>query len=100
VNYELRQLEVYASSACDLLISWAKFSYDFANVKHTYQFDVVKLAQAHLLYHLADTGGMVTDSALEKQIAVDSLRARAEGLMTEVKEKWEAIPDVILIRTA
>jgi hypothetical protein len=99
VNYPDRKVEVFASSQCDLTMTWAKYSNNFNDVKYTYKYDVIELAQAYLLLHLADTGGMVSDSDLTKQINTEALKTRANEMIDKVmKEKWELIPDVILLR--
>lgn len=99
VNHAERKIEVFASSQASLTITWAKYSNNFNDIKYTYKYDVIELAQAYLLLHLADTGGMVTDSDLTKQINSEALKTRANEMMDRVlKEKWELIPDVILLR--
>jgi len=99
VNSVLKQLELFSSSYCEMLITWASKSNNFENdVLEEYKWDVIELSQAYLLMHLADTGGIVSDSTLEKQVATDALKSRAEEIKTRIKDKWEQIPDVIVIR--
>ena len=38
-----------------LNVTWAKRSLDFNNVKFQFKWDVIKLCQAYLMQHVADT---------------------------------------------
>lgn len=98
VDNESRQIRVFSNITAEVSIRWAKWSLNFNDVRYVFQYDVVKLAQSLLLRHLADTGGIVSDSSMDKSINIDALNNRAEALWTEVKEKWEQHPDVIILR--
>lgn len=98
INYKDRQVEAYSSADAKIDITWAKTSSDFDDVRYVYQFDVIKLAQAYLLEHFADTSGLVTDTGAELAVDVDSVRTKANDLKTEIMDKWNEIPSVILMK--
>ena len=78
-------------------VTWAKFSLDFDDVKYVYKNDVIKLSQASLKEHLADTTGMITKN-LEVDIDSDRLKSEALEMRREVAEKWAEIPNIVIIR--
>jgi hypothetical protein len=98
VDNENRQIRIFSNISAEVSIQWAKWSLNFNDVRYVFKYDVVKLAQSLLLRHLADTGGIVSDSSIDKSINIDALNNRADALWTEVKEKWEQYPDVIIMR--
>jgi hypothetical protein len=99
VNYEGRKLEVYASSPCQLAIEWAKYSLDFNSIRWQRIREVIELAQSFLLFYVADTGNIIKDSKLSKEINVDALKTRAQELRERVLDNyWYQIPDIILLR--
>lgn len=100
VDYVSRKVEAYSSCSAKLAITWALRSLNFDAVKFQHKWDVIHLAQAHYLYHMADTTGIMQDNSLEQSTNSSDLKARADDLVEKVMEKWIAIPDVILIRTA
>ena len=67
------------------------------DVLYTRKLDVVQLAQANLLDHLADISGMIVDSALDTQINVTDIRTRATDLREKITTKWNDIPDILMI---
>jgi len=93
-----KKLYIYSSVQGKASITWAKFSEDFeSDVKYARKMDVIKLCRANLLYHLADTSGILTDSALEVTINSDALKTRASELESEVMELWDAFQDVLFL---
>ena len=78
-------------------VTWAKSSEDFDDVKFVYKMDVVKLSQAYLKEHLADTTGMITKN-LEVDVDSDRLKSEANELRREITEKWAEIPHIVVIR--
>jgi hypothetical protein len=98
VIHEDRKLAVYSSISSEVAITWAKFSADFEDVKYARRMDVIQLAQAELLDHLADTTGLIVDQTAEITVDAGTLRTRAEDLRNSVLEKWAEWPDVILLR--
>jgi hypothetical protein len=97
VDHANKRLIAYSSISGTLNITWAKYSSDFDKVKNEYKLDVVKLAQAELMIHLANSSAILVDSGLEVSINTDYLKSSASELFTEVKEKWDQIPDMILL---
>lgn len=97
VDYVNRQLISMSSVNARISIAWAKRSDDFSQVKQTQRMNVIKLAQAYLLRHLAYLGSMMIDSTSEKQINVDALQSNAERLENSVIEFWDSIPDTIVL---
>jgi len=97
VDYPNRQLIAYASMAGTLNITWAKYSNNFEDVRYERKNDVVKLCQAELMLHLANSAAILVDSALEVSINIDYLKDMAQGIFTDIQEKWDSIPDIILL---
>lgn len=97
VDYQNRQLLTFSSIVARITVAWAKRSNDFSHVKETQRMNVIKLAQAYLLRHLAYLGSMMVDSTSEKQINVDALQSNADRLESSVIELWDSIPDVIAL---
>lgn len=96
VNNTERKVEAYSQLKCNLAVTWGITSENFNDVKHTYIYDVIKLAQAELLNKYVDTVQLVDTPSLDIEANVDDLRSRSEDLRTEVKEKWLEIPDVVM----
>jgi len=97
VDYPNRKLYVYTSSPGKLNVTWAKYSNNFEDVIFERKNDVIDLAQADLMIHLANSAAMLVDSNLEATINVDYLKEMATALKEKVFEKWDAIPDIILL---
>jgi len=97
IDDENRKVYVFANASGKANITWAKYSRNFENVRFVYKHDVVRLAQSYLLFHLADAVGLVTSNS-EITVNVSDVKSRADELRTKVMEKFDAIPDVIVIR--
>lgn len=97
IDYPNRQLKAYSSITGTLNISWASYSNDFSDIRYEYLDDVIKLSQAELMLHLANTSAILTDSALEVSINIDYLNSNAKEIISEVTEKWNSIPDICLL---
>ncbi len=95
-----KKLIAYSSARGEIVVYWAKWSDTFDDIKYERQFDVIKLAQANLLYHLADTGDIIEDTGAEQSLNTDALKSRAEELQNEVREKWLEFPDILVLRGA
>lgn len=100
VDYPNRRLIAYSSTSGILNITWAKYSNDFDDVAFERKDDVVKLSQAYLMQHLANSAAILVNASLEVSINTDYLLSRAQELFTEVKETWDSIPDVTLVHSA
>lgn len=99
VNYEERQLEVYASTPGQVFIEWAKYSLDFNAIKWQRIQEVIQLSQSYLLFYIADSGSLIRDSNQNKELNIDAIRERAQSLRDAVLTNyWYMIPDVILLR--
>jgi hypothetical protein len=99
VDFENRQLIVYSSITGALNITWAKYSNNFNDVRFERRDDVIKLCQAELLDHLADTASILSDSGLEITINIDQLKSRATELKDKVEERWSQINDIIWLHS-
>lgn len=98
IDHNTKELIAYASSAGTLAVTWAKYSNDFdRDVRYTRKLDVIQLAQANLLDHLADVSYLLTDSALDQQINTTDLRARALDLREKVMTLWMDSTDMVLL---
>lgn len=100
VDRSAKQVKAYSSVVGYLNITWAKYSDNFEDIKYERKLDVVNLAAAYLLNHLADSAGILTDSALEMSINVESLRTRAKELEEEVINRWGEFQDVLLLHSS
>lgn len=99
VDYPNRQVQVYTSTTGKVNITWAKFSNDFEDVIYQRKFDVIQLAQANLLDHVASVFDKITDGTLDVNINVENLRNRATKLREEILDKWMAFPAVVLLHS-
>lgn len=93
-----KKIYVHTTIAGVLNITWAKYSLNFDHVNLNKQFDVIKLCQANLLEHLADTTNIYSDSSNELVINTSDLKSRAEELRESVLEKWNQYPDIIVLQ--
>jgi len=100
VQEELRRVVMYSSIQGKANIIWAKWSDNFeTGVKYARKMDVIDLARANLLYHLADTTSILQDSALETTINSEALKTRAGELETKVFELWNSFQDIVMIHS-
>lgn len=97
VNEERRVVELYASVDTKIVIAWAKYSLNFADVQFTKLHNCIKLAQSFLLYHVADSTAILQDENLKKKINSEALKARADQLAEEVMKVWEGDPGAITL---
>jgi len=100
VNPYEKKVYIYSSISGTLNIIWAKYSVNFDDIKFERKYDVIKLAQAYLLEHLADTTSILNDSNLDITVNADTLKTRATELKTEVKELWDQFPDIVFLHNA
>ena len=100
VNKHKRQLTAYSSISGKLNVIWAKFSYNFDDVRYEHIDDVISLCQAEYLMMLADSAGIMVNSTLEVSINFDWLKEKAQELFNKVEEKWNAISDVVLVHSS
>jgi len=98
VNEKDRKLEAFSEYNSKLVVEWATITYDFADVKLSKQDDVIELAQAALMWNLANQAGLVNTNE-EITIDSDTLNTKAEDLKTKILEKWDLEPSVILLRS-
>jgi hypothetical protein len=95
-----RQVLAYATQSGNLNIMWGEYSDVFEEIAYARILDVVKLAQAYLMEHLARAASILTDSAMEMSINSEALKADAADLRGKVKELWEAFPNVIYLHNS
>lgn len=101
INPDTRELNVFSSSSGKIFISWAKYSNSFEKaVKYNHKEKVIKLCQANLLDHLANTAGLITDANLDVTINADALKNTAKELREDVYKVWDEYPDVVIMRLA
>lgn len=97
MDFPNRTMYVYSNLPGRINITWAKYSNNFEDVCLERKWDVITLAQAGLLDHMADTAGMVENGS-EVNIASSDLRARASELRASIIDVWKEIPDPIVLR--
>jgi hypothetical protein len=97
VDYPTKKVTAYTNMPGVLNITWAKLSYSFDDIRFERKFDVIKLAQSNLLFHLADHFAVITDTNMEININVEALKTRATELKQEIDDAWIQIPDISLV---
>ena len=98
VDHENRKVIAQTNRGTELLITWAKYSEDFSEIKFNYIQDVVDLSQGYMLKHAARTMGIFQNTNLPVSINYDFLNSEGDALITRVTEKWSEISGVMLIR--
>lgn len=99
INYQQRQVEVFTSVSCKVVIDWARYSLNFADVKHSRIQQTIMLAQSFLLNHLADAAMLLDDTQLDKRFNTENIRTRATELYDKViTEGWAKEPDLLYMR--
>lgn len=98
VDLAARKVRLFANASCTANITWAKYSLNFSDVKFERINDVIWLCQANLLEHFAQTTQIVSDNNAAKTIDASTIMSNADTLRSRVMEKWEQIPDMIVIR--
>lgn len=98
VNYAAKTVTVFSTVNAQILFVWAKTSNDFNMIKPTQILNVITLAKAELLRHLASLGRMMIDNGSEKQINVDGLESQADKIEQPVLDLWASIPDIVALR--
>jgi hypothetical protein len=98
INVEDRKVIIYTSTTGMINLTWAKYSNSFEDIRYQRKFDVIQLAQAELLDHMADIFGLITDGTLDVDINVADIRTRAKELREEILEKWNNFPNMILLK--
>lgn len=94
-----RQIKYYSEVPAALVIEWALLSLNFDDVRPQRRLQVIQLAQAELLWHLARTTGIIEDSNLDQKVMAGDLRSEAERLHKEVMEDWNEEPDPSMVKT-
>jgi len=97
VEEENSKMYIYHNGSGKANVTWAKSSEDFDKVRFVYKMDVIKLAQAYVKQHISDIAGLITTN-LEVSMDVETLRADAKELFQQVYDKWQSIPDSVVIR--
>lgn len=98
VNEADRKVIAYSSTNANLYVVWAKFSLDFTKVLQVHKQEVLRLAQAYYLDHVADLNMPVKDNATDRFIDVEALRERAEKLRDPILERWGLINEGAVVR--
>jgi len=100
VDEENRKVTIYTTTAGNVNVTWAKHSDSFNAIKYNRKYEVIKLSQAYLLDHFADTFSILSDSSLDLSINVEAIKNRSQELKTEVRELWDSFPDVIALHSS
>jgi len=97
IDFPNKILYVYSNLPGKINVTWAKKSNNFDDILFERKWDVISLAQAGILDHMADTAGMVENGS-EVNIAVADLKARAAELRSNILDMWKEIPDTMVLR--
>jgi hypothetical protein len=98
IDHVNRQLSAFSNRGGKLLISWALYSDNFADVKYNYIQDVIELSQGHLLIHASRTLGIFQNTNIPVSINADFLNSEGDKLITKITEKWNEIGGVLLMK--
>lgn len=93
-----RKVYSFCSISAMLNVTWAYYSENFSDVRYVYRQDVIHLCQSYFLDEVINIAGLISDTGSEIQLNVDDLRSKSERLYDEVREKWDEIQDVVMIR--
>ena len=99
INDADRQIEAYLSVSAKFVVTWAEYSNNFDDIKHSEKLFVIKLAQSYLLFHLAESAQLLDDGQLDKKINFEAIKTRAQELYDEVVTNyWNTMPDIVYLR--
>lgn len=97
VNESDRKITGYTNITGELIVTWAKESFNFEDVHLSKIKDVIKLSQANLLRTLGMLRGQIdsgTNSNFNYQLFLD----RADKLEDEVITRWKNFTKVVIMR--
>lgn len=95
-----RKVKAYSDVGASLLIKWAMWSLQFADVRYSWQQDVIALSQARLLRYLARSAEIMSNSNIETQVNADALKSEADSMREDVMTRWREIPNIVSFRPA
>lgn len=95
-----RKVKAYSEVGASLYIKWAMWSLNFADVRYSYQQDVIKLAQASLAEYLARSAEIMSNTNIENQVNADALKTKAGELREDVLTRWRETPNIVSFRPA
>jgi len=87
----------YTNISGELIITWAKWSYNFDDVIFRRKSEVINLAKSYMLKGFAQLRGQMT-SDVGVEFDTGLFLDRAEELKEEVKTKWKEIAKIVVIR--
>lgn len=97
IDENSRKLTIHTNQGGKVEVKWAKYSYDFSEVKFQQIENVIKLAQSYYLRFVADISGMISDTDKPININADELKTKSDELRDSVYEKWLEYVDIPLI---
>jgi hypothetical protein len=97
IDYKNRKVTGYTNVSGELSITWAKFSYDWADVDFRFEEDTIKLAQSYVLQYFGQIRNQINTNNADELDGGD-LIDRAETLYSEVMEAWRGYPKVTILR--
>lgn len=97
IDRNARTLTVYSGVTGYLLVHWAKYSDDFADVRQEWHEDVVHLCQAKLQILTGKTVGLVEDGELSVKFNAEAMKSEGQAEWDKIMEKWATIPAPIIL---
>jgi len=97
VDESNRKITGYTNITGELIITWAKHSYNFNEVPLSKLKDVIKLSQSILLRTLGMLRSQV-NSGTSNEFNYQSFIDRADKLEEDVMTRWRGLTKVVLIR--
>jgi len=97
IDREGRMLRGYSTIGGELIVTWARCSHKWADVRFEHESDVIDIAKAHALRYFGmlrsqmDAGTGVT---MNGEIFI----SRADAIDEKIKEKWEGKTKIVVMR--
>jgi len=97
IDHKNRVLKGHSNIGGELVVTWAKCSHKWADVRFEHEFDVIDLAKAYALRYF----GMLRlqiDANTGVTMNGDSFITRADNIEEKINEKWGSKPKVLVMR--
>lgn len=98
INKTKKVIEINATLQCEVAITWARWSNNFNDIDYERRNEVIELAQGYLLQHFAQTIGLTDDGNTEQTINAVEASSKSETLINGVREKWNNMSDIVVMR--
>jgi hypothetical protein len=97
IDRQARVLKGFSSVAGELIVTWARWSIDWKDVRFEHEMDVVDMAKANALRYFGMLRGQM-DANAGVTMNADAFISRADSIEERIKEKFESKPKVVVMR--